>query len=254
MKIRAFAGSLIAAVGIALVVGFLANMINGEKPTVQAAEVTTALEQNWQALPQQEATPQLVVDTEEVSIRIEDSWDSDEANAVEVEVKAEQKRTAAEEEAPKKPEKPQVTAIGLIHIPSLDIKSPIIEGVGKLELASGVGHLPETVRPGKKGNVSVLAGHRSSDGAVFANLPRLKDGDAVYVETKNTIQTFEVVDEWRLDGDEGLVLPSVNEETERDLLLVTCHPRWGSGERHIVHLVLTDKQSKGDVSVDEVVA
>ena len=53
------------------------------------------------------------------------------------------------------------TPIALLRVPKFgaDWEKPVVEGVGKDELARGIGHCPETQLPGQPGNFAV-AGHR----------------------------------------------------------------------------------------------
>ena len=51
--------------------------------------------------------------------------------------------------------------------PRQQLAVPVVEGVGCDDLARGVGHYPETARPGEVGNFAV-AGHRATNGEPFA--------------------------------------------------------------------------------------
>lgn len=66
---------------------------------------------------------------------------------------------------------------------------PVIQGISDSDLASGVGHFPDTVRPGQIGNFSV-AGHRVTRGQPFSDFPALRAGDKVIVETRTDIYTY----------------------------------------------------------------
>ena len=52
----------------------------------------------------------------------------------------------------------QEGVIGIIEIPSLDIKYPVFEGAGSVQLNEGIGHMTNTTELCGKGNC-VLAGH-----------------------------------------------------------------------------------------------
>jgi sortase A len=142
--------------------------------------------------------------------------------------------------------------LAFLWLPRLgaDYRKPIVEGVGKAELAKGVGHYPGTAGPGEVGNLA-LAGHRATNGEPFAQLPRLRAGDHAVVETRDTYYVYRVV---RPTG--RLVLPGATEvlapvpdrpgvePTERRMTLTTCHPRWGSTHRLIVYTVLESTRPK----------
>ncbi|MFD2078965.1 sortase domain-containing protein [Actinopolymorpha cephalotaxi] len=59
---------------------------------------------------------------------------------------------------------------------------PAIQGIRKEDLAKGFGHFPETALPGQRGNCA-LAGHRVTHGEPLRDMPNLRVGDKVVVET-----------------------------------------------------------------------
>ncbi|NMP24160.1 class D sortase [Sulfobacillus harzensis] len=67
--------------------------------------------------------------------------------------------------------------IGVLSIPSLQEKAPIVAGTDMGQLAVGVGHLTDSVMPGQPGT-SVLAGHNVT---WFHRLNQLKVGEAFFV-------------------------------------------------------------------------
>ncbi len=139
-----------------------------------------------------------------------------------------------------------------LRIPRLgrDFKVPVVEGVRESDLSRGVGHYPKTALPGQVGNFAA-AGHRATNGEPFRDLDRMRKGDAVVVETRNTWLTY-VVDETKIvtPSDTWVVDPVPGQRnvkpTERLLTLTTCHPRWASTYRLIVFAHLENKQSKKD--------
>jgi sortase A len=151
--------------------------------------------------------------------------------------------------------------LAFVRIPRLGAgyRVPIVEGVGKAELAKGIGHYPGTAGPGEVGNFAV-AGHRATNGEPFAELPRVRVGDDVVVETGDAFYTYRVVravphapghPSYRLvSPHETDVLAPVPdrpgvEPTQRRMTLTTCHPRWGSSHRLIVYAVLESTVRKG---------
>lgn len=88
--------------------------------------------------------------------------------------------------------------IGIVEIPSLDLKYPIFEGATSKELAEGIGHLPETTGLCEKGNC-VLAGHNgSSRGTYFTYLSNIQIGDHVTVTNQRKIMHKYKVKEYRV--------------------------------------------------------
>ena len=144
----------------------------------------------------------------------------------------------------------------LMRIPRLgqDWVKPIIEGVATKDLAHGLGHYPKSVMPGNVGNFAV-AGHRATHGEPFRDLDRVRKGDAIVVEMKDSWLIY------RTTGNPEIVLPTDVEvvapvpwkpeakPTEKVITLTTCHPRWASTHRLIVfgQLEKVEKKVKGKI-------
>lgn len=137
-----------------------------------------------------------------------------------------------------------------LHIPRLgrSFSVPIVEGVSLADLARGVGHYPQTVGPGAVGNFAV-AGHRATHGEPFRNLNRVRPGDVVVVETKDTWFTYVVdrtrivapTDVWVIDPVPGR--PTAK-PTQKLITLTTCNPRWASTQRLIIFGHLQSAQAR----------
>ncbi|WP_262850431.1 class E sortase [Mumia quercus] len=84
-------------------------------------------------------------------------------------------------------------AMAVLRIPRFgkDFEVPVVEGIDDSALTSGVGHFPDTQRPGQLGNFAV-AGHRITNGQPFKDFPDLQAGDKVYVETRTHVYTYEL--------------------------------------------------------------
>lgn len=110
--------------------------------------------------------------------------------------------------------------IGIIEIPSLDLKYPIFEGIGAAQLNEGIGHMETTTPLCKKGNC-VLAGHNGSRrGVYFTTLCNVELGAVVRIINKE-----KEVHEYTI-GEVRVVNPYdswVTEESEEEILtLFTC--------------------------------
>ena len=83
------------------------------------------------------------------------------------------------------------TADALIRIPRFgdDFEVPVIEGVRDEDLSRGIGHFPFSAGPGEIGNYA-LAGHRVTHGEPFNDLPELRPGDEVIVETADATYIY----------------------------------------------------------------
>ena len=106
----------------------------------------------------------------------------------------------------------QEGVIGIIEIPSLDIKYPVFEGDGSVQLNEGIGHMTNTAELCGKGNC-VLAGHNGSRrGVYFTYLCNIEAGAKVVLTNRKkekheyTVKEMNVVnpyDEWVTEQTEG---------------------------------------------------
>jgi sortase A len=87
-------------------------------------------------------------------------------------------------------------AEALIRIPRFgkDYVMPVQEGVSERVLAEGFGHFRGTAKAGATGNYAVAA-HRVTHGEPLREMPTLRPGDEVVVETRDRTYTY------RLDTD-----------------------------------------------------
>jgi sortase A len=150
-------------------------------------------------------------------------------------------------------------ASALIRIPAFgkDYVVPVLEGVGDDELASGYGHFPDAADPGEQGNYA-LAGHRVTHGEPLRDMPQLRPGDEVEVETRDAIYTYVLDtdpnnlivtfrDVWVVDplptNPDGGVEPR-QRPGQRLITLTTCSELFHTDNRMIAfgHLVDTEKK------------
>jgi sortase A len=146
------------------------------------------------------------------------------------------------------PPPPPGGSIGRLYIPKLDKYWVVVEGVADRDIAYAPGHYPDTARPGEIGNFSV-AGHRSP--AIFWDLDRMRGGDAIVVETRNTFFIYRVTSN-------EIVAPTAVEAvapvpdkpgvtpTQAMLTLTTCNPKWDNYQRLIVHAKLVRSQARSE--------
>ena len=147
------------------------------------------------------------------------------------------------------------TAVAVVRIPRFGrgFAVPLLEGTSDEALAAGIGHLDGTAEPGEVGNV-VLAAHRVTHGEPFAELPSLRKGDEVVIETADTTYTYVVDtdgDDLEVSFDDGWVADAVPDNPDPDgvepsqepgqrlITLTTCAELFHTDERLVVfgHLV-----------------
>ena len=147
-------------------------------------------------------------------------------------------------------------ASAILRIPRFgkNFSVPVLEGSSDKVLAAGVGHMEDT-DAGQKGNY-VLAGHRVTRGEPFADLPELRPGDEVIVETREATYVYEVdtggedliipfTETWVLDESpvnprEGGTQPP-DDAGDKLITLLTCSEIFHTDNRSVVfgHLVET---------------
>lgn len=115
----------------------------------------------------------------------------------------------------------------------------VVSGVDPTSLTRGPGHYPDSAAPGEIGNFAV-AGHRATHGEPFAFLDRVQVGDEIFVERRGREYRYVVTESFiTVPSNVGVLLPVPGqpgvEASEGIITLTTCHPRWGSTERLILH-------------------
>jgi sortase A len=122
-------------------------------------------------------------------------------------------------------------AIGIIRIPRIGRRDAIVQGTDTDSLRKGPGHYPATSFPGQGGTVAI-AGHRTTYGAPFNAVDKLKPGDSIelmmpYGKFTYAVQKTKIVDPTdlsvvdRVPGAEQLVLSA-------------CHPLYSASQRIII--------------------
>lgn len=111
-------------------------------------------------------------------------------------------------------------AIGIVEIESLDLRYPIFEGAGNIQLNEGIGHLTDTAELLSAGNC-VLAGHNGSRrGVFFTNLSRIETGDEVKITNQEKRTHTYLVESTYIAGPYDATV--TGESSEERLTLFTC--------------------------------
>jgi sortase A len=156
-------------------------------------------------------------------------------------------RGAPEGFAPK-PGKPVFNLI----IPAIDLDEIVVEGVGVEDLRKGPGHYPECrsgftkplctewqeVWPGERGRV-IVSGHRTTYGAPFWDLDKIRKGDEIITRTKWGRYTYVVTDKDLVKPDSlAIAVPSDHAE----IVLTTCNPKFSAAQRLVIFAQLAATQ------------
>lgn len=136
-----------------------------------------------------------------------------------------------------------------LRIPAIGVNKVVVEGTEQAQLAMGPGHYPvcgagfappycdpyDEVWPGERGRMLVAA-HRTLAGADFLRLGELRSGD--HVRMKTSWGTFDYEIDRRVIVDAADMSIVVPRGRARELVLVTCHPKYSSAQRllYFAHL------------------
>ena len=135
--------------------------------------------------------------------------------------------------------------IGRIRIPEIGLSKVIVDGTDAASLRKAPGHYPDTPLPGAPGTVAV-AGHRTTYGAPFRQVDKLRKGDRVEVEMP--YGTFV----YRVERTQ-IVAPSATYVTKRvsfdRLVLTACHPLYSAAQRIVVFARLESATPRGDALI-----
>lgn len=121
-------------------------------------------------------------------------------------------------------------AIARIEIPKIGVSAYVVEGTDTASLRKGPGHYPDTPLPGEPGTVAI-AGHRTTFGAPFRKIDRLKPGQAITVDMPDGRFLYRVEAKRIVDDSDLSVLEPVG---HRRLMLSACHPLYSAAQRVIV--------------------
>ncbi|WP_089229108.1 class E sortase [Actinacidiphila glaucinigra] len=145
--------------------------------------------------------------------------------------------------------------IGFLHVPAMgkNFEVLVTKGTTTKVLNEGVaGYYTDPVESAmpwdKKGNFS-LAAHRDGHGAKFHNIHKIKDGDPVVFEDRDTWYVYKVykvlpeTSKFNVEVIDQIPRESGKKKAGRYLTLTTCTPVYTSRDRYIVwaELVRTQK-------------
>ena len=122
-------------------------------------------------------------------------------------------------------------AMGRIAIPRIGLHAVLVEGTAEADLAQGPGIYAGDYLPGE-GRLVYIAGHRTTYGAPFSHLERLRPGDAISIAMPYGTFVYVVTGHRVVDAHDLAVLRS---HAREQLILQTCHPRFSATHRLLVY-------------------
>jgi sortase A len=126
--------------------------------------------------------------------------------------------------------------VGRIEIPKIHVNKIVVQGDSLEQLDRAPGHYPRTPFPGQAGN-SAIAGHRTTYGAPFSNVDKLKPGDKIIITTIQGRFTYAVQKVFIVLPQDVWVLKTAKDHPNT-LTLTACHPKLDLSHRIVVRAVL----------------
>jgi sortase A len=120
--------------------------------------------------------------------------------------------------------------VARLEIPRLNLNEIVVAGVGVDDLKKGPGHYPQTPLPGEPGNAAI-AGHRTTYGAPFLDIDKLKPGDEIDATTYAGRFVYRVTGTQIVSPDNVSVLDNTPDDR---LTLTSCDPKYSAKNRIIV--------------------
>lgn len=122
--------------------------------------------------------------------------------------------------------------LGRLIVPRLGIDPIFVNGTRwGADLSRGPGRYPETSLPGL-GETTAIAGHRTTFGAPFRKIDKLKAGDEVILEMAYGTFVYRVTGHEIVADDDWSVIRQRGVDT---LVLSACHPLYSASHRWIVY-------------------
>ena len=132
-------------------------------------------------------------------------------------------------------------AAGKIRIPKIGVSQVVVKGTDAGDLRKGPGLYPQTPFPGAPGTVAI-AGHRTTYGAPFRKVNKLRKGDPITV-TMPYGRFHYVVEGQRIVGPNEI---SVIRRVGYDRLVLTaCHPLYSAAKRIVIYGRLVRTEPRG---------
>ncbi|MEK3936710.1 class D sortase [Sporosarcina sp. FSL W7-1349] len=128
---------------------------------------------------------------------------------------------------------------GILSIPTIDLKEPIMMGVDESVLSTGLGAIEGMDAPGAPDGSYAIAGHQTyAFGEFFNRLDELEIGERFTFETTADILQYEIFDIQKVRPDQVEVL---DRQPGLSLLsLITCYPKRSNEYRLVVQAKLIE--------------
>jgi sortase A len=131
-------------------------------------------------------------------------------------------------------QKPKAGTMGIVEIPKIKVKLPILAGASSSNLKLGAAHLTGTAKLGERGNAVIAAHHSYTYGRMFNRLEEVSKGDTVHIQSGTQTLIYKVTGTEMVEPKDTSVLKQPAEG--QYLTLITCDN--DGSHRFIVHAKL----------------
>ena len=121
--------------------------------------------------------------------------------------------------------------VARLRIPRLGLTGIVVNGTDQNTLKRGPGRYLGSAVPGE-GQLVYVAGHRTTYGAPFSEIEKLRKGDRVFLELPYATFEYTITGHRIVAATETSVLKSKGQEL---LALQACHPRFFATQRYIAY-------------------
>ncbi len=136
-------------------------------------------------------------------------------------------------------------ALAILRIPKIDMDTVVIEGTDVRDLKKGPGHYRDTAYPWEDEGKVGIAGHRTTYGAPFWSLDKLRRGDRIRLATEFGTFAYRVTRTREVLPTETDILQQTRDPT---LVLTTCTPRFSAARRLIVFAERMDPPARAAIA------
>lgn len=112
-----------------------------------------------------------------------------------------------------------IPAIGSIHIPSVDMTLPILNGVGKYALAVGAGTMKPKQQMGQ-GNYALASHYIEGKDVLFGPLYHLQKEDSIFISDMEFVYEYKTTSIKVIEATDVHVIDDLKDDTR--LTLITC--------------------------------
>lgn len=141
-------------------------------------------------------------------------------------------------------------AVGHLTVPRLNLRIYLVYGTDTASLKRGPGIDPRTAFPGR-GELVYVAGHRTTYGAPFSDIDKLRRGDSVKLQMPYATFTYRVTGRRIV---QATFLKALESRGREEIALQACWPRFFASHRIIVYAKLVSAVATRRPGPDEVAA